>query len=106
MSGDFEPNPRKTPLKGQPNFTSLNDKRLKEYADVIQEMIFAYKHHDKEVTVVLQRVHKEINNNLTDRSLYDIMSVLDEQKDSPKKVDEIVKKTFQKPKRIKLVKSI
>lgn len=106
MNGYFEPNPRRTPLKGQPNFTSLSDKRLKEYADVIQEMIFAYKHHDKEATVVLQRVHKEINNNLTDRSLYDIMSVSDEQNDSPKKGDEIVKKTFQKPRRIKLVKSI
>lgn len=98
-------NPRKTPLKGEPDFTSLNDSELKEGKDLIQSLIFAYKYCDKEVTKTLQKVHKQISDNLTERLTYDTMSALSEQTKSPKE-EELVKKTFQKPRRIKLVKSI
>ena len=103
---DFVVNPRRTPLKGEPDFTNLNDEKMREYRDLIQSLIFSYKYCDKEVTKTLQKVHKQISENLTERLAYDTMNVLSEQTESPKEEKELVKKTFQKPRRIKLVKSI
>ena len=102
---DFVVNPRITPLKGEPDFTGLTDSELKEGKDLIQSLIFAYKYCDKEVTKTLQKVHKQISDNLTERLTYDTINVLNEQTKSPKE-EELVKKTFQKPRKIKLVKSI
>ena len=99
-------NPRKTPLKGEPNFTSVSDDRMREYKDLVQQLIFAYEYCDKEITVAMKKAYKHISDNLTDRLTYDTMTALSKQVDGPKKADEVVKKTFQKPKKIKLVKSI
>lgn len=90
-----EINPRKVPLKGLPDFTSMSDDRLRESADVVQNLIFAYKSFDKEVVRVLEKVHKQMSDNLTDRLAYDMINAPVE-----------AKKVFKKPLKIKLVKNI
>lgn len=103
---EFVPNPRRTSLKGQPDFTTISDRQLKEYQDVIQAMIFAYSHYDKEVTEVLRKVWKQISNNLTDRLNYDTMQSHSVDTSDVVMSDDLVRKSFQKPKRIKVLKSI
>lgn len=99
-------NPRRTPLKGEPDFTTINDQKLKEYKDVIQDMIFAYSYYDKEVVQVLKRVFKQVSDNLTDRLTYDTITALSVSTSDVTMDKNLVKKTFQKPKKIRVLKSI
>lgn len=57
----------RTPLKGEPDFTSISDERLKGFIDLSQQMIFAYKHLDEEKTRVFEEVWKQLSNEYTKR---------------------------------------
>ena len=99
-------NPRKVPIKGEPDFTAISDDRMREYKDLAQDMIFAYKYCDEKVAEAFKRAYKQISDNLTDRISYDTITSLSEQTTYVTTEDTVVKKTFIKPKRIKVLKSI
>ena len=98
-------NPRKVPLKGEPDFTAISDRKLRDYKDFVQDMIFAYKYCDKEATEVFNKVYKQISDNLTDRLDYDTMTTSVDTSTVTMSKD-LLKRTFNKPKRIKVLKSI
>ena len=113
MAEEFVPNPRKTPLKGEPCFVNISDDRLTEYRDFIQDMIFAYKYCDPEMTKVLQKMHKQISVNLTDRINYDKIRPSSEKTVVVKKsaavsdkVTKLIKKPLNRPIVSKVIKSI
>ena len=99
-------NPRRTPLKGQPDFTSISDRKMKEYQNVVQDMIFAYKYYDKESTELLKKIWKQLSDNLTDRLEYDTMQALTVDTSDVTIGNKLLKKTFKKPKKIAVLKSI
>lgn len=57
---------RKTPEKGLPNFSNLDDNRVREYRDVVNEMIGAFSEFPEEKEV-LTRVWKYLSNECADR---------------------------------------
>ena len=57
----------RTPMKGQPDFSTLSDEKLKEYIDLAQQMIFAYQYCDEEKTRVMKEVWKQMSDEYTDR---------------------------------------
>lgn len=59
--------PKRTPVKGEPDFTAISDERLKEFVDLAQQMIFAYEHCDEAKTCVLKEVWKQLSDEYTDR---------------------------------------
>ena len=58
---------KRTPIKGNPNFSVISDDRLKEYIDLAQQMIFAYKGVDEEKVRVLTEVWKQMSDEYTER---------------------------------------
>ena len=60
--------PKKTPIKGEPDFSSISDSRLKDYVDCIEKMIFAYQECDAEKARVLSAIWKELSDLHTDRT--------------------------------------
>ena len=57
----------RTPMKGQPDFSTLSDEKLKEYIDLAQQMIFAYQYCDEEKTRVMKEVWKQMSDEYADR---------------------------------------
>ena len=99
-------NPRRTPLKGQPDFTAISDTKMREYQNAVQDMIFAYKYYDKEATEVLKKIWKHLSDNLTDRLEYDTIQALSVDTSDVTMDNDLLKKPFKKPKIIKVLKSI
>ena len=58
---------RKTPEKGQPDFSNLDDKRVREYRDVVNEMLGAFSEFPEEKEV-LMKVWKCLSNECVDRT--------------------------------------
>lgn len=58
---------KRVPIKGEPDFTTISDKRLKEFIDLAQQMIVAYQYCDEEKTQVLKEIWKQLSNEHTDR---------------------------------------
>lgn len=59
--------PKKYAIKGEPDFHYISDERLKSFLDLIQQMIFAYKYHDKEKHEVLCAIWKDLSCEDADR---------------------------------------
>lgn len=59
--------PKKYALKGEPDFHTISDERLKSFLDCAQQMIFAYKGHDDEKVKVLQEIWKDLSVEHTER---------------------------------------
>lgn len=59
--------PKKFALKGEPDFHTIGDERLKSFLDCTQQMIFAYKGHDDSKVKVLQEIWKELSVEHTSR---------------------------------------
>lgn len=57
----------RVPEKGKPNFSNLDDKRLREYREVVNEMIGAFSDFPEEKKV-LKQVWKKISDECLDRS--------------------------------------
>lgn len=55
--------PRRTnsPVAGEPNFHNISVKKLGEYRDLIQELIFAYKYCDQDKYKTLKEIWKQIS---------------------------------------------
>ena len=100
MSDSVKINPRKVPLKGEPDFTNVSDETLKEYEKLIQRLIFAYNRENEEVVKVLKVALKDISMNLTKRIKYDTISTESENSSS---TSITVRKNFLKPKSIKII---
>lgn len=71
--------PKRVPIKGEPNFTTISDERLKGFIDLAQQMIFAYKYLDEEKVKVLQSIWKDMSNESTDRLCVSAIKKLDRQ---------------------------
>ena len=59
--------PKKYALKGEPDFHTIGDERLKSFLDFAQQMIFAYKGHDDSKVKVLQEIWKDLSVEHTER---------------------------------------
>lgn len=59
--------PKRVPIKGEPDFTTISDERLKGFIDLAQQMVFAYKYCDEEKTRVMQDIWKQMSNEHTER---------------------------------------
>lgn len=59
--------PKKYALKGEPDFHTLSDDRVKSFVDLTQQLIFCYKHFDLEKTKVLQEIWKDLSVEHTSR---------------------------------------
>ena len=59
--------PKKFALKGEPDFHTIGDERLKSFLDFAQQMIFAYKGHDDSKVKVLQEIWKDLSVEHTSR---------------------------------------
>ena len=53
--------PKKYAIKGEPDFHTISDERLKSFLDLTQQMIFAYSHHDNAKVEVLKSIWKDLN---------------------------------------------
>lgn len=69
----------RVPIKGEPNFTNVSDKRLDGFLDFAQEMIFAYKNVSPEKTKVLKEIWKDISKEHTDRICSVTIKALEEE---------------------------
>lgn len=59
--------PKKYALKGEPDFHTIGDERLKSFLDCAQQMIFCYKGHDDEKVKVLESIWKDLSVEHTER---------------------------------------
>ena len=59
--------PKKYALKGEPDFHTLSDAKVKSFMDLAQQMIFAYKGHSDEKVKVLQEIWKDLSDEYTSR---------------------------------------
>ena len=84
-------------MKGEPDFTLISDEKLREFKDLTQQMIFAYKGCDEEKTRVLSEVWKQLSDECAERTYTSSIAELDSQE------QKTVKPAVHK---IKLVKSI
>ncbi len=75
--------PKRVPIKGEPDFTTISDERLKGFIDLAQQMIFAYKHEDAEKTRVLKEIWKDCTNEYTDRLSAACQEALMKEESSP-----------------------
>ena len=91
------------PLKGQPDFTTISDDRLKGFLDLAQQMIFAYKYCDEEKTRILTAIWKELSIEHTDRICKSACEELERQSKEPKE-EEVVPPTVHKIKMVKRIK--
>ena len=64
----------RTPEKGRPNFSNLSYSRLREYRDVVTEMIGSFSEFPEEKEV-LKSVWKYLNEECADKSAEDFDSV-------------------------------
>lgn len=78
---------RRVPEKGKPDFSNLDDKRVRKYRDVVNEMIGAFSE-IPDVKKVLTEVWKELSNECAERTV-----------SMPEVAEEKV--TYRKPCRIK-----
>lgn len=62
---------RKVPLKGKPNFANLSDSKVKQYADVVNDMIGAYSEFP-ECVRLLKTMWKDLSNEYVDRITDDL----------------------------------
>lgn len=58
---------RCVPEKGRPDFSNLDDKRVREYRDVVNEMIGAFSEFP-DMKAVLTEVWKELSNECAERT--------------------------------------
>lgn len=59
--------PKKYAIKGEPDFHTIGDDRLKSFLDLTQQLIFSYKHHDAEKVKVLESIWKDLSVEHTSR---------------------------------------
>ena len=91
------------PMKGLPDFSTLSDERVKEYLDLAQQMIFAYKYCDEEKTRVLTEIWKQLSDEHTDRLCASACAELDRQEKESKE-REVVPPAVHKIKMVKRIK--
>lgn len=60
----------KTPVKGQPDFTTLSDSRVKAYRNLIADMIGSYSQFP-EYTQILTQIWKDLTSENADRISHD-----------------------------------
>lgn len=77
-------------LKGEPDFHTLSDERVKSFLDCAQQMIFAYKGVDDEKVKALQEIWKDLSVEHTER-LCNMSEVVAEPTPVLKKVPKIRK---------------
>ena len=58
---------KKTPIKGEPDFTTVSDETLKGFLDLAQQMRFVYQLCDGEKTRVMKEVWKQIADECAER---------------------------------------
>ena len=90
----------RVPIKGQPDFTTISDERLKGFIDLAQQMIFAYKYCDEEKTRVLTEIWKQLSDEHTDRLCASACEELERQE----KEQEVVPPAVHKIKMVKRIK--
>lgn len=66
---------KRTPMKGEPDFTAISDSRLRDFIDLAQQMIFAYQQCDSEKSRVMSEVWKQLSDEYTDRQLFNAPEV-------------------------------
>jgi len=71
--------PKKYAIKGEPDFHNISDEKLKAYLDLIQQMIFSYKYHDKDKSEVLTEIWKELSIEDTERLCASAIAEIDRQ---------------------------
>ena len=59
--------PKKYAIKGEPDFHSLSDEKVKSFMDLSQKLIFVYKGHDDDKVKVLQEIWKDLSVEHTSR---------------------------------------
>lgn len=59
--------PKKFALKGEPDFHTIGDEKVKSFMDFAQQMIFAYKGHDDAKVKVLESIWKDLSVEHTER---------------------------------------
>ena len=91
---------KKTPTKGEPDFSSISDSRLKDYVDCIEKMIFAYQECDAEKSSVLREIWKELSDLHTDRTYSSAIKEMQEHK-TVQETEKVVVHKIKMAKRIK-----
>lgn len=94
--------PKRVPIKGEPDFTTISDERLKGFIDFAQQMIFAYKYCDEEKTRVMREIWKQLSNERMDRLCASDIAELDQQEKEEQETP--VKPTLHKIKTVKRIK--
>lgn len=89
---------KRTPIKGEPDFTAISDEKLVSYLEVVQSMIFAYQGCDAEATALLHKLWKQLSCEQADRQVNSINEFIAEESE-PIKTVKI--KTVKIAKRIK-----
>ena len=94
--------PKRVPIKGEPDFTTVSDERLKGFIDLAQQMIFSYKYCDEEKTRVMKDIWKQLSDEQVDRRCSSAIVELDrqekEEQESP------IKPSLHKIKTVKRIK--
>ena len=71
--------PKKTAIKGEPDFHLISDEKLSLYLELTQQMIFSYSSHDPEKVKVLEGIWKELSCEEADRSSLNARKELEKQ---------------------------
>ena len=94
--------PKRVPIKGEPDFTTISDERLKGFIDLAQQMIFAYKYCDEEKTRVMKEIWKQLSDEQADRLCSLAIEELDRQEKEGK--ESPIKPSLHKIKTVKRIK--
>lgn len=85
----------RVPLKGEPDFSTFSDERLRYYIDLVQSLMFSYQYCDEEKTCVLFEIWKQLSHEHSVRLL-----------DAPVKPVESKETTISTMHKIKTVKCV
>lgn len=73
--------PNRYAVKGEPDFHTISDEKLKSFLDLTQQMIFAYNHHDDSKVEVLKSIWKDLNFEHSDRTAHSACEAIDRGED-------------------------
>ena len=69
----------RVPIKGEPDFTGMSDKKIKACLEAVQDLLFVYKYCDLKKVEVLSSAWKDLSHEDTKRTAESAFKALDKE---------------------------